>query len=114
MVSAILGNSEVLEQVNFVTQSTRWRILKLLKDARPMYISEIADKINENSDKSTVRNTSFHLSNLAEKGLVRGQLRELEPNNERAGNSGRAAKFYSITKRGKNLIKTLEELQIEI
>ncbi len=85
-------------------QPTRQKIIKTLREAkgRPMYIKEIADKIEE-----TPRNVSFHLATLSEFGFVQGEYREIEPPTHHSAVSGRAAKFYQLTSKVDEVTKRL-------
>lgn len=110
MSSTLLERSEEeLRLISFVTHPKRLEILKTLAGStRPLYIAEIAEKINE----KTARNTSFHLMGLAERGLVEGKFAEVTvPENP---SLGRAAKFYSLTEKGHNLIRNFGSVEIEI
>lgn len=101
----MLVDKEHLQLVNYLTQSTRLKIIiELAKTDDPMYITEIALQINE-----TARNTSFHLMKLAEKGFVKGVYRELPTDPAKQG-SGRPAKFYSLTDVGKDRLSKLRNI----
>ncbi|QLH03642.1 hypothetical protein C5F47_08875 [Nitrosopumilus cobalaminigenes] len=103
-MSTLLQSPEMLKRISFVTHPKRIQILKEIENAgRAMYIAEIAKAINE----ETPRNTSFHLIGLSKLGIVESKLQEI-PNTERA------AKFYNITEKGKELLKNIGEIQINI
>ena len=90
-------------QLYVLMQPTRQKIIKLLrKSPQPMYIKEIANEISESE-----RNTSFHLSTLAEHEFVEGEYKEIEKPTHHSPVTGRAAKFYKITPKVDEIIKKL-------
>lgn len=93
-----------LAKLYVLMQPTRQRIIQLLRKnpTNPMYIREIAEKIVESE-----RNTSFHLSTLAEHGFVTGEYREISEPTHHSSVTGRAAKFYSITPKVDEIIKKI-------
>lgn len=93
-----------LANLYVLMQPTRQRIIQLLKKNpdNPMYIREIANAIKESE-----RNTSFHLSTLAEHGFVTGEYREIADPTHHSPVTGRAAKFYSITPTVDEIIKKI-------
>jgi len=96
-----------IEILNCLTQVTRMKIFRALANTEDsMYIKEIATRI-----EATPRNTSFHLAEMAHKGILKATLGEVEGNNEDGFPSGRAAKFYSLSNRG---LQIKEKLTIEI
>lgn len=84
-------------------QPTRQKIVKTLKESKkPMYIKEISEKIGQQQ-----RNVSFHLATLAEYGLVKGEYREIEKPTHHSAVTGRAAKFYHVTKKLDDVTKRI-------
>ena len=96
------NNSESdLELLYVLMQPTRQKIIRLLKESnKPLYVREIADKIDESE-----RNTSFHLSTLAEKGFVDGEYREIGPSSHHSLVTNKAAKFYKLTPKVESISK---------
>jgi len=84
-------------------QPARQKIIKLLLQSKPLYIEQIAERIGMDR-----RSVSFHLATLAEKGFVEGQFEMIvEPRNP---SRGRAAKFYKVTPKVKNVITKWDAL----
>ena len=95
-------DSRDLELLHVLMQPTRRKVLEILiKNEDLLYIKEIAKQIQESQ-----RNTSFHLTKLAEEGFVEGEFRPIDSTN------GRPAKYYRINPRVKPKIRKLVELTI--
>lgn len=86
-----LPEEELANLLYILMQPTRQKIVRLLQTSEPMYIEQIADKINE--DRRVV---SFHLATLAENGFVEGEYRLIEAATKNPGR-GRGGKFYKLT-----------------
>jgi len=101
--TGVAADAERLSQLYILLQPTRQKIIRTLREAKqPMYIKEIAEKIGESH-----RDTSFHLATLASNGFVEGQFREIEPPTHHSAVTGRAAKFYRLTKKVDEVTKLL-------
>lgn len=88
-------------------QPTRRKIVETLsKSTKSMYIEQIAE-----STKEDRKNIAFHLMTLQNHGLVGGKLGVIEsPNHGSDVIAGRAGKFYSLTKKGKNVATILQKI----
>ena len=96
----VVSDALKLELLHFMSQPTRRKSLEiLLKYDEPLYIKEIADKIN-----ASERNTSFHLATLAKRKVVEGEFRPIE------SEGGRAGKFYKLNPKTKHIVKKIIEI----
>ena len=84
-----------------IMQPTRSKIISALRDGIAKYIEEIAKEIEESP-----RNVSFHLTTLAEYGLVEGEYREIKAPTPNPG-LGKAAKYYTLTPKYKETVRRL-------
>ena len=101
------SSDELLRDLFVLFQPMRWKIVKVLKEAgEPLYIKEIAKRLNEDWKK-----VSFHLSKLADSGFVVGEFRSIERPSNNPG-YGRAGKFYKLTKKVDEVLSRLEEISL--
>ncbi len=87
-----------IEELHFITEPTRAKILGLLTGEGDMYITELAENLGESQ-----RNTSFHCMALAEKGYIKAEYQENE--------NGRAVKVYQATQKGHDAVSELPEVK---
>ena len=80
----------------------RWKIYQILKkNARAMYIDEIAEAIREDR-----RLISFHLSTLEEKSFVASEFKKItEPKSK-----GKAGRFYKLTSKADETLPKLAKI----
>lgn len=80
----------------------RWKIYQALKEkGEPMYIDEIAKKIDEDR-----RLISFHLSTLEENLFVKSAFKVITV----AKSKGKAGRFYKLTSKGDEILPKLAEI----
>lgn len=80
----------------------RWKIYQTLKEkGEPMYIDEIAKKIDEDR-----RLISFHLSTLEENLFVKSEFKVIKV----ASSKGKAGRFYKLTSKADEIIPKLAEI----
>jgi len=90
-------NSETqkLDLLHVMNQPTRRKVLEILsKSKEPLYIREIAIEI-----RASERNTSFHLTKLAENELVDGEFKPID------SEGGRAGKFYTLNPKRRSFVE---------
>jgi predicted ArsR family transcriptional regulator len=97
----VAEGEELANLLYILMQPTRQKIVKLLRSSEPLYIEQIAEKINEDR-----RSVSFHLATLAENGIVEGEYRLIENATKNPGR-GRGGKFYKLTPRAVEVIEKL-------
>lgn len=94
-----------LKLLYVLLQPTRQKIIKILKNSKePLNIKQIAEKVSESEI-----NTSFHISTLAEHGLVEGEYIESESPTHHSVITGRAVKFYKLSSRVNGVINNLSK-----
>ena len=88
---AVLMSKEILKEAALLFHPVRYKIVETLRrEKTPMYIDEIAGKINEDR-----RLVSFHLSTLEDKGLAKSEFKVIK----KAQSKGKAGRFYTLTPR---------------
>lgn len=87
-----------IEELHFITEPVRAKILGLLTSEGDMYITELAESVKQSN-----RNTSFHCMELAKQGYIEGKFDE--------NRNGRASKFYSATKKAFEAIEQLPDVR---
>jgi predicted ArsR family transcriptional regulator len=98
------NGEELANQLYVIMQPTRLKIVKLLRESKPLYIEQIAEKISEDR-----RSVSFHLATLAESGFVEGDYEIIQDAKKNPG-VGRAAKFYRLTIKIDDVLKRLDRV----
>lgn len=94
-----------LQNLYVLMQPTRQRIVRMLRQhGAPMYVKQIADQLHEDE-----RITSFHLATLAEHGFVEGEYRTIERPIARSAPMSRAAKFYTLTGKVREVTEKLAQ-----
>lgn len=97
--------SDILKESGIVLHPVRWKIIEALETSgEPMYVSEIASKIDEDR-----RLVSFHLSTMEEKGYARSSFEVIKE----ANSLGKAGRFYTLTDKVKEVKEKLSELVTE-
>jgi len=87
--------------IRLLLQQTRFKIVReLLRSGRPLYIDELAKRIDENP-----RLVSFHLALLQREGLVDSEFRIVELPSSR----GKAGRFFSLTAKAKEAAMRLAQ-----
>ena len=95
MTNQAISEALKIELLHVMNQPTRRKVLEiLLKSEEPLYIKEIADKI-----RASERNTSFHLSKLAEREFVEGEFGPIK------SEGGRAGKFYTLNPKRRPMVR---------
>ena len=105
-VSSEKSEEELTNQLYVIMQPTRLKIVKLLREGKPLYIEQIAEKIGEDR-----RSVSFHLATLAEYGFVEGDYEIIQEADKNPG-VGRAAKFYKLTTKIDDVLKRLDHILV--
>ena len=91
---------DVAIKLCLLLEPNRFKIAKLLANSESLYITQIADKLG-----LTRTLVGFHLTTLAEKGLVEGEFKVIE--DPTPTKMGKAGKFYTLTDEAKYLVKSL-------
>lgn len=97
-----LAKHAEIDLLYLLSQPTRRKVLQvLLEKSDSLYIKEIADTIN-----SSQRNTSFHLTKMAQEGLLKGEYRSID------SEGGRPGKFYTIEPKVESKVKKILQLKV--
>jgi DNA-binding MarR family transcriptional regulator len=88
----VFGDSGLsfIKEAGVLLQPTRYKIVLALREAnRPMYVDEIARKVNEKA-----RLVSFHLATMEQAGFLQSEWKEIKKPHSASGKAGR---FFTLT-----------------
>jgi len=98
-------DKEIAEAADVLTQPVRMEIYKTLKEeGNPLYISEMAEKLEERGYDIERPTVSYHLTKMCSVGLLKDIPEVIE--DERGF---KAVKHYTLTDKAKKAAKYLKE-----
>lgn len=87
------------------TQPLRRLILEELEKEEPLYIAQITERLKEKGLEVDRRIVSYHLSKLLEYGLLRGEIKLMNP-----GSHSVAVKYFYLTDEAKKILSQIKGL----